>query len=160
MHQKRIIHQDLKPGNVMMTDDQKQVKIIDMGISHTLDQTFQATMSAQMGTPRYMAPEQSHDRLSFMSDIWSFGCVLLELCTGYQPYHGQDNHALCAQMETESPLDYAKRKFKSSEMDLIMNHRDLHDILRRCFIQDERKRPKAETIMREEFFKNNVVTWV
>jgi len=63
-------------------------------------------------------------------------------------------------METESPLDYAKRKFKSSEMDLIMNHRDLHDILRRCFIQDERKRAKAETIMREEFFKNNVVTWV
>ena len=143
----------------MLTGDQKQIKIIDMGVSHTLDRTFQVTASAQMGTQRYMAPEQSHDRLSLHSDIWSFGCVLLELCTGNQPYQGVENFALHAQMQKESPLDFALRKFSDSDLELIMNHKDLHEILRRCFIRDERKRPNAEAIMSEEFFKFSVVTW-
>jgi serine/threonine protein kinase len=109
----------------MLTGDQKQIKIIDMGVSHTLDRTFQVTASAQMGTERYMAPEQSHGRLSLHSDIWSFGCVLLELCTGNQPYHGVERFGVCAQMQKESPLDYALRAFSRTDLAVLINHKEL-----------------------------------
>ena len=50
LHKSKIIHQDIKPGNIMLTSDRNQVKIIDMGVSHTLDRTFLETMSARLGT--------------------------------------------------------------------------------------------------------------
>lgn len=159
LHKKKIIHQDIKPGNVMLTGDHKQIKIIDMGVSHTLDRTFQVTESAQQGTLRYMAPEQAHDRLSLLSDIWSFGCVLLELCTGNQPYHGVESWGLCRQMQKETPLEFALRSFPREDLELLLAHQDLQEILRRCFTRDERQRPNAEAVMSEEFFKFSVVTW-
>ena len=56
LHQNRIVHSDIKPGNILISDDNQKVKLIDLGISKSLDRT-KATVSANQGTPRYMAPE-------------------------------------------------------------------------------------------------------
>lgn len=86
LHQKKIIHQDIKPGNIMFNTDYSKIKLIDLGVSSKLDKT-RATKAAQGGTPRYMPPEQLDGNLSFKVDVWSFGCVLLEFCSGVTPYN-------------------------------------------------------------------------
>ena len=61
------------------------IKVLDMGVSNRLDET-RNTSRAGDGTPKYMAPEQMKNKLSLRTDVWSFGCVMLELATGIQPY--------------------------------------------------------------------------
>ena len=63
------------------------MKICDLGISAEVedskdDDDFYCTI----GTFRYMSPEQLENKLTLKSDIWAFGCVLLELATGLKPY--------------------------------------------------------------------------
>ena len=89
-HRKGIIHRDIKPGNVMITDS-GVVKVMDFGIARALSD-IGATMTSTwniVGTAQYLSPEQatgeSADR---RSDIYSVGCVLYELLVGEPPYTG------------------------------------------------------------------------
>jgi serine/threonine protein kinase len=65
--------------------DYEKIKLVDFGVSTRFDKT-RATRAAQAGTLRYMPPEQLNGSLSFKTDIWAFGCVLLQFCTGLKPY--------------------------------------------------------------------------
>lgn len=85
LHDCKIIHQDLKPQNILFSGDYEKVKLIDLGVSNHLDKT-KATRKAGHGTPRYMSPEQLDGKLSFKCDIWALGCVLLEFSTGVKPF--------------------------------------------------------------------------
>ena len=76
LHDKKIIHKDLKPKNIVFSSDYETVKLVDLGVSNKLDQT-KNTKAAQQGTYRYMSPEQLEGNLSFKTDIWAFGLVLL-----------------------------------------------------------------------------------
>ena len=112
---KKIIHQDIKPNNIMFNGDYSCIKLIDLGVSSKLDKT-KATKAAQGGTPRYMPPEQLDGNLSFKVDIWSFGCVLLEFGSGIRPYDQIDNDVALSMtiFRGLNPLDYA---FGSSNAD-------------------------------------------
>lgn len=78
LHDSKIIHQDLKPQNVLFSTTQcDRVKLIDLGVSNKLEQTRDKTTSAAAGTMRYMPPEQLNGSLSFKTDIWGFACLLL-----------------------------------------------------------------------------------
>lgn len=85
LHERKIIHQDIKPQNILFSNDYDTVKFVDFGVSNKFDKT-RATRAAQQGTLRYMPPEQLNGSLSFKTDIWGFGCVLLQFCTGLKPY--------------------------------------------------------------------------
>jgi serine/threonine protein kinase len=56
LHNKKIIHQDLKPSNILFNSGYDKIKLIDMGVSNKLDKT-RATRAAAAGTTRYMSPE-------------------------------------------------------------------------------------------------------
>ena len=56
LHSKNIIHQDLKPANILFSGDYEKVKLIDLGVSNSLDKT-KATAKANAGTARYKSPE-------------------------------------------------------------------------------------------------------
>lgn len=79
------MHQDLKPQNILFTKDYESVKLADLGVSNIFEKT-KATSAANCGTLRYMPPEQLDGVLTSKVDIWAFGCVMLELITGKEPY--------------------------------------------------------------------------
>ncbi|KAI7836760.1 hypothetical protein COHA_009398 [Chlorella ohadii] len=81
LHRNHVLHRDLKPQNIMMTDKKGQglLKIADLGVSAELARVF---TNVQIGTPHYMAPEMwNRKAYSYSADIWALGCILHELCT-------------------------------------------------------------------------------
>lgn len=92
MHAMNVIHRDLKPDNIMITNengDPHFVKVLDFGLAALTD-CAKITMSGQaLGTPWYMSPEQATaSTVSFSSDIYSLGCILYELATSKPPFPG------------------------------------------------------------------------
>ncbi len=87
-HQKNIVHRDIKPGNILV-DDQDNIKITDFGIVAVLDEPGVTAAGTVMGTPEYMSPEQAKgERVDAGSDLYSLGIVFYEMLTGKTPYEG------------------------------------------------------------------------
>ncbi len=83
IHEKKIVHKDLKPENIFIGDD-FNFKIGDFGISKQLNNDNMALTSNHSGTSNYMAPELIQDgkdgNYDCSADIWSLGCIIYELC--------------------------------------------------------------------------------
>ncbi len=87
IHAAGVVHRDLKPGNVMLTDDRPVV--IDFGIAQSPDATRLTQTGLVMGTPGYLAPEVIEGEPSSpASDIHSWGATMAYAATGRQPYGG------------------------------------------------------------------------
>ncbi len=88
-HSKGVVHRDVKPANILITQD-RQVKLTDFGIAR-LD-TSNLTLDGQLlGTPNYMAPEQIQgEETDHRADIFSLGVVLYEMLTGEKPFRGEN----------------------------------------------------------------------
>jgi serine/threonine protein kinase/tetratricopeptide (TPR) repeat protein len=88
-HRCKVLHRDIKPGNILVTVD-GTAKLLDFGISKLLDDSSQPTLTQQiMGpmTPAYAAPEQFRgEPLGVASDIYQFGVLMFELVAGRSPY--------------------------------------------------------------------------
>jgi serine/threonine protein kinase/tetratricopeptide (TPR) repeat protein len=111
-HQKQITHRDLKPGNVMLSDDGR-VKVLDFGLASigglegdARDATRAALTQAGMvvGTTPYMSPEQVEGRaLDPRSDVFSLGVVLYELLTAHRPFTGPSPAAVMSSILRDAP---------------------------------------------------------
>jgi len=137
----------------MFNADYERVKLIDLGVSSRLDNT-KATKAAGKGTQRYMPPEQLNGKLSFKTDIWAFGCVLLEFCSGLAPFNEIENEmALCMEIifKKSNPLEYAMKN-NMIDMDLVNDSPAFKRILESCFKKDYRHRPSAEQLFNDPFF--------
>jgi serine/threonine protein kinase len=106
-HQAGIIHGDVKPANIMVTED-GHVKLSDFGIARFATQV--SGSGRIMGTPAYLAPEQIlGEPHSAKSDLFSIGIVLYQMLTGVPPFDGSSVAAVCAQILTTQPIPPSKR---------------------------------------------------
>jgi len=98
-HANGIIHRDIKPGNIMVTQS-GDVKVMDFGIARAMDDTG-ATMTNTwnvVGTAQYLSPEQATGEVAdARSDIYSVGCLLYELLTSRPPFTGDTPVAIAYQ---------------------------------------------------------------
>ena len=87
-HNKKIIHRDIKPHNIMMNKD-NMVKVGDFGIAKAVNSSTITSVGAVMGSVHYFSPEQARGGyMDERSDIYSLGIVLYELLTGNVPFSG------------------------------------------------------------------------
>ena len=88
LHDKKIMHRDLKSANIFLVKDKHQCKLGDMNVSKVIKEKV---LHTQTGTPYYASPEVWNDApYSYKSDLWSIGCVVYELCALRPPFQGKD----------------------------------------------------------------------
>ena len=105
-HRAGVVHRDIKPGNVMVTD-KGQVKVMDFGIARAVSDSSStvAETTQILGTAAYFSPEQAKgEPVDARADLYSTGVVLYELLTGRQPFRGDSPVAVAYQHVSETPL--------------------------------------------------------
>lgn len=101
LHKKRIIHHELKPGNVLATKD-NQIKICDFRVARSLSQDSYA--STIVGTHNYQTSEVIQSQsYSYPADAWESGCILYELTTRKQAFPEKDIYTLSHKIFHENP---------------------------------------------------------
>ncbi|KAI8926877.1 kinase-like domain-containing protein [Entophlyctis helioformis] len=141
LHSQGIIHRDIKAMNILMDILQGRLKISDFGVSKKLGgNAYRRTSDAStQGTARWMAPEnvRSQGGYSAKIDIWSFGCVMIEMKSANMPWP-----ALQAELQVYSQL--IKNKAPPVPDDLSA---DMFAFVHRCFIIDPEERPTARDLL-------------
>ncbi|KAJ8290817.1 hypothetical protein GJAV_G00017900 [Gymnothorax javanicus] len=143
MHQRRILHRDLKAKNIFLKKN--IVKIGDFGVScllmgsHDLATTF-------TGTPYYMSPEAlSHQGYNSKSDIWSLGCILYEMCCLEHAFNGHSFLAVVMKIvEGETPA----LPEKYSE--------ELNSVMQSMLSKDPDQRLSAGDMLKMKFIEENM----
>lgn len=105
-HRALLVHRDIKPGNVMVTQN-GQVKVMDFGIARAVSDNSAtvADTSAVLGTAQYFSPEQARgETVDARTDLYSTGVVLFELLTGRPPFRGDRAAAVAYQHISEAPV--------------------------------------------------------
>ncbi|WP_412060551.1 serine/threonine-protein kinase [Rubrivirga sp. IMCC45206] len=101
-HRNGVLHRDVKPDNVFVTDT-GVVKVLDFGIAR-LESDMDTVTQAAVGTPRYMSPEQIRgEAVDRRTDVYSFGVLLYELIGGATPFEGTRVHTVMHKVLHEAP---------------------------------------------------------
>ncbi|MBF0566550.1 MAG: protein kinase [Nitrospirae bacterium] len=174
-HERGIIHRDIKPDNIMLTDEM-DVKIADFGVAlSTKCETSETQVSGLMGTPRYMSPEQIMEwELTAQSDIFSLGVIMYELLTGKMPFSGKDLTTAALKIISEDPppinmyrqdisgyiIDIVTKALKKELQERYQSCKELAEDIGKfcssCNVSKKEEEPslKLETLKTIDLFKN------
>ncbi|KND00975.1 STE/STE11/BCK1 protein [Spizellomyces punctatus DAOM BR117] len=143
LHERSIIHRDIKGGNVLL-DENGVAKISDFGISkkneYKMAYRFNSRMSMQ-GSVHWMAPEVIKAKgYSAKVDIWSLGCLILEMFTGYNPWRQLDELQTMWRLGRENTPPLPEWLSPQAQ-----------NLLEKCFTIDPDQRPTATDLLSHEF---------
>ena len=105
-HSHNVLHRDIKPGNVVFSDDTAMVS--DFGVARALVRSSEESISSSglvVGTPKYMSPEQAAGKreIDRRSDIYALACVTYEMLAGEPPFTGKTPQAVFARQIAQPP---------------------------------------------------------
>jgi serine/threonine-protein kinase len=145
VHQKGIVHRDLKTGNLMLTGD-GNIRIMDFGLSKSPLVTTMTSLGTVLGTLGYVAPEQiTSMNVDQRTDIFSLGVILYELLTMELPFKGENEIALIHSIfNTEPPVPSTFRNDIPAGWE---------PIIMKCLAKDANKRYSSVAELKEEFQK-------
>jgi len=104
-HHLEIIHRDLKPQNIML-DRAGNIRIMDFGISRSLQSLGTTADGIMIGTPEYISPEQAEgSKVDARTDIYSLGAILFEMVCGKVPFEGDTTLSVILKQKLEPPPD-------------------------------------------------------
>lgn len=137
-HRAGIIHRDIKPGNLLVTEA-GVIKITDFGIARALEAVPVTQTGILMGTAQYVSPEQaSGDPLTPATDIYSLGVVAYECLTGHAPFRA-DTQVAIALMHIGEPPPPLPERIPQAVRDLVMA----------CLAKDPQRRPAGARALSE-----------
>lgn len=132
LHENEIVHRDIKPDNILLSDDRKTCKIVDFGVSEMFLKPGDDTMQKSAGSPAFMSPELcTADHAEYhgkADDVWSFGVTLYCMVVGHLPFDKDNFYEMYESIKNDEP-EYP---------DHLSN--DLKDLLQKIFIKDPQKR--------------------
>ena len=146
IHSKNILHRDLKPMNIFLTN-KNQIKIGDLGVAKLLNTN--ANASTCIGTPYYLSPEICKEKpYNSKGDVWALGCILYELCTFNKPFSASNPVALILKIidGNYTPLNEVKNGQKYSK--------DLENMITNILQKDYELRPLMKDIINSQIFIN------
>ena len=147
VHDRKILHRDLKSANIFLLGD--TVKIGDFGLARVMSSKT-AMAETVLGTPYYMSPELCKgERYDHKSDVWALGCILYEMCTGLPPFQANNFGALVLKIITGrfTPLD--EDKFSPQVARIVSS----------MLMLDPADRPPLHEILAEPLLAEHVAKW-
>uniref|UniRef100_A0A8B9CKX6 Serine/threonine-protein kinase Nek4 n=1 Tax=Anser brachyrhynchus TaxID=132585 RepID=A0A8B9CKX6_9AVES len=144
LHEKHILHRDLKTQNVFLTRT-NIIKVGDLGIARVLENQYDMA-STLIGTPYYMSPELfSNKPYNCKSDVWALGCCVYEMATLKHAFNAKDMNSLVYRIIEGKlppmPKDYSPH---------------LVEIIRTMLSKNPEERPSVKSILRHPYIKHQI----
>ncbi|XP_045331054.1 serine/threonine-protein kinase Nek5 isoform X2 [Leopardus geoffroyi] len=149
IHDRKILHRDIKAQNIFLSKNGMVAKLGDFGIARVLNNSMELARTC-IGTPYYLSPEICQNKpYNNKTDIWSLGCVLYELCTLKHPFEGNNLHQLVLKICQAHFAPISPR----------FSH-DLQALVSQLFEVSPRDRPSINSILKRPFLENLIARYL
>ncbi|XP_050978439.1 serine/threonine-protein kinase Nek4 isoform X1 [Labeo rohita] len=144
LHEKHILHRDLKTQNIFLTKT-NIIKVGDLGIARVLENQNDMA-STLIGTPYYMSPELfSNKPYNYKSDVWALGCCVYEMSTLKHAFNAKDMNSLVYRI-VEGKLPQMPSKYDPQ----------LGELIKRMLCKKPEDRPDVKHILRQPYIKQQI----
>jgi len=149
LHQMNIVHRDIKPKNMMVSNkkDEIEIKLVDFGTATFFSR--KKPLTDRVGTPIYMAPEVLKGNYFNECDLWSCGVILYILLGGNPPFDGKNSQ------EIYSKIEKCDVKLKGNEWNNVSD--EAKDLIIKLLEKNVSKRITAQEALKHPFITNNTI---